>query len=255
MSESGQTWNAERYATHAGFVPALGRGVVELLGPRAGERILDLGCGEGALTVELASHGANVLGVDASSEMVLAARARGLEAAVVDAHALSYNAEFDAVFTNAAMHWMRDHDAVVAGVARALRPGGRFVGELGGFGNVAALRVAVGAVLASRGHDAARLSPWNFPTAEDFAACLARHGFAVDRCFLFPRPTPLPTDAAGWLDTFARAFLDALPEHERAEARAEMVALLRPVLCTASGAWWTDYVRLRFSATLGPRAP
>lgn len=258
MSEPQQTWDAQRYAQNAAFVPALGRDVLALLAPQTGERILDLGCGDGVLTEALVAAGATVVGVDSSPDMVAAARARGLDAHVVDGQALAqtraFDGTFDAVFTNAAMHWMPDHDAVIRGVAGLLRPGGRFVGELGGFGNVAALRVAAAAVLSRRGRDAARLSLWTFPTAEDFAARLSHHGFAIERCVLFPRPTRLPTDAAGWLDTFARAYLDALPEGERIPARTEMVALLEPVLKTPAGEWWADYVRLRFSA-MRPEAP
>src|SRR4051812_24270218 len=126
------TWAPDAYLQHAGFVPALGAGVLELLDPQPGERILDLGCGEGSLTQELVARGAVVLGVDSSDAQVAAARARGLDARVMDGEALAFEHEFDAVFSNAALHWMRRPDAVVAGVARALRPGGRFVAELGG---------------------------------------------------------------------------------------------------------------------------
>jgi SAM-dependent methyltransferase len=130
----GQEWQAERYAAHARFVADLGMPVVEqLLAPQAGERVLDLGCGDGVLTAKLAGLGCAAVGVDAGPDMVRAARALGVDARVVDGHALAFDREFDAVFSNAALHWMKaDPDAVVAGVARALRPGGRFVAEMGG---------------------------------------------------------------------------------------------------------------------------
>ena len=239
-------WNATTYATHARFVSDLGGAVLDLLNPQPGERIIDLGCGDGALTEKIAEAGGSVVGVDASEDMVSAALGRGLEACVMDAARLSFENEFDAAFSNAAMHWMKDHDAVVRGVHRALRAEGRFAGEFGGFGNVAAICTAIWAVLARRGVDGASLMPWNFPTAEEFAALLEANGFGVRLSALIPRPTPLPTDMAGWLRTFARPFFRELKDEET--ALAETVELLRPSLCDRQGRWTADYVRLRFLA-------
>ncbi len=247
---STQSWQADRYATNARFVADLGMPVVELLAPRTGERILDLGCGDGALTAKLAATGIEVVGVDASGEMIEAARSRGLDARVMPGEDLTFAAEFDAVFSNAALHWMLDPDAVIAGVCRALEPGGRFVGEFGGHGNVAAIVVALVAVLVRRGHDGAAAIPWYFPTPAAYRAKLERHGFAVDRIELIPRPTPLPTDMAGWLDTFAENFFRWIEPSEWPVARAEVLALLRPCLCDDDGRWTADYVRLRFAAHL-----
>jgi SAM-dependent methyltransferase len=245
-----QSWQPDRYAANARFVADLGLPVVELLAPRPGERILDLGCGDGALTERLAALGCTVIAVDAASEMVAAARRRGLEAYVADGQDLRFVAEFDAVFSNAALHWMRDADAVLRGVRRALRPGGRFVGEFGGHGNVAAIAVALAAVLARRGIDAHAAFPWYFPSAEAYAAKLETHGFALDRIDLIPRPTPLPTDMAGWLATFAESFFGRLPAAARDAARDEVLALLAPHLRDERGRWTADYVRLRFAARL-----
>src|SRR5262249_43185849 len=149
----------------------------------------------------------------ASVELVAAARERGIDARLLDGHALPFAGEFDAVFSNAALHWMkRDPDAVIAGVFGALKPCGRFVAELGGAGNVATIRGAIYEALTRRGVDASALDPWYFPTAADYRTRLEGAGFAVRRIEKFPRPTPLPGDVAAWLRTFARAFLDALPE-------------------------------------------
>jgi trans-aconitate methyltransferase len=246
MSE--QTWNAEGYQANAGFVPVLGRPVLDLLAPRSGERILDLGCGDGVLTVELAAAGATVVGVDSSPEMIASAREKGLDAHVGDAARLDFEGGFDAVFTNAVLHWISDADGVIAGVWRALKPGGRFVGEFGGHGNVAAIVTALFAVLARRGVDAAPWHPWFYPTPESYGRRLEAVGFRVESIALVPRPTPLPTGMAGWLATFANPFMAALPEAERAAALAETVALLRPALCDDEGRWTADYVRLRFAA-------
>jgi SAM-dependent methyltransferase len=246
---SSQHWSADRYARTASFVPALGMPVIELLAPRPGERILDLGCGDGALTARIVAAGASVVAVDAAPDMVAAARARGLDARVLPGQSLQFVGEFDAVFSNAALHWMRPAEAVLIGVHRALKPGGRFVAEMGGQNNTAAIMVALGAVLRRHGLDARSLSPWHFPSASAWRRKLEAAGFAIDEMGIIPRPTPLPAGLDAWLDTFAEDFLGALPAAERPTARAEIVDLLRPVLLDETGTWIADYVRLRFRAT------
>ncbi|TAA37033.1 class I SAM-dependent methyltransferase [Pseudoxanthomonas winnipegensis] len=250
-SAAGQAWDAARYARNAGFVPALGASVSALLDARPGERILDLGCGDGVLTAQLVQAGADVVGVDASPELVAAAVERGIDARVMDGHALTFEGDFDAVFSNAALHWMRQPDAVLAGVRRALKPGGRFVAEFGGHGNVAAITTALRAALQANGAGAPAFA-WFFPTAEEYAARLAQHGFEVAQIALIPRPTPLPTGIAGWLQTFADPFLSGLNADTRGRVLADTEALLRPALCDAAGQWHADYVRLRFSARRSP---
>src|ERR1700730_16942748 len=176
---SKQHWSAERYAATAHFVPTLGTPVVELLDPQPGEHILDLGCGDGVLTEMIAAAGASVVAVDAAPDMIAAARARGLDARVVPGQSLAFAREFDAVFSNAALHWMRPPEAVLAGVRRPLKPGGRFVAEMGGHNNTAAILVALSAVLARHGLDAHRLNPWYFPSADAYPGKLEDAGFTV----------------------------------------------------------------------------
>ncbi|HBY59265.1 MAG TPA: SAM-dependent methyltransferase [Solibacterales bacterium] len=247
---SHDSWNAAEYTRYARFVADLGADLVGLLGPRAGERVLDLGCGDGALALQLAARGCTVVGVDSSPSMVAAARACGIDARLTDATALTFAGEFDAVFSNAVLHWVRDHDAAVEGVARALKSGGRFVGEFGGHGNVAAIRVALHAVLARHGVGAAAVDPWNYATPDGFTAVLARHGFAVEQMELFCRPTPLPAGMGRWLETFAGRFFEPFPEAQRPAVRSEVEELLAPALRDNEGRWTADYVRLRFHATL-----
>ena len=177
--EPSQQWDARGYAENARFVADLGMPVVDLLAPRPGERILDLGCGDGALTEKLAAAGCDVVGADASAELVKAARARGLDARLINGETLEFDGEFDAVFSNAALHWMLRPDAVIDGVHRALKPGGRFVGEFGGAGNVATIASALEAALDRRGFDGKAANPWYFPSAEEYAAKLTAHGFRV----------------------------------------------------------------------------
>ncbi|MCU1456159.1 MAG: SAM-dependent methyltransferase [Actinomycetia bacterium] len=243
-------WDPQEYARSGAFVPELGLPVVDLLAPVPGERILDLGCGNGTLSAEIVRLGATVVGVDASPEMVAAAVAAGLQAEVVDGARLPFREEFDAVFSNAALHWMTDPDAVIAGVARALKPGGRFVAEMGGHGNVASIGVALTAAFARRGIDVAPMRPWYFPAPDVYAERLVAAGFAVDSIQLIPRPTPLSGSFEAWLDTFARSYFAGLDPATSAAITADVVDLVRPWLCDERGRWTADYVRLRFAAHL-----
>lgn len=250
-------WNAQTYAENVAFVPALGATVLELLAPQGDEVILDLGCGDGVLTEVLASRCAAVVGIDGSPDMVAAARTRGIDAHVVDGEQLSEAFDnglllansFDAIFTNAALHWMPRAIDVIAGVRTLLKPGGRFVGEFGGHGNVASLSIALDAARRLCGHGPV-VSPWFFPTEAEYEDLLLAGGFHVTTCSLIPRPTPLPTGAKGWIETFGGPFLADLEGPQADEVVAIAVELLAGSMCDTAGNWTADYVRLRFAATL-----
>jgi SAM-dependent methyltransferase len=241
----GQDWHAATYARNAAFVPALGADVLALLDPRPGERILDIGCGDGALTAKIAAAGAEVTGIEPAPDLAAAAVARGLTVWRQDAREAWAEGNFDAVFSNAALHWIADPVPVLAHAFAALRPGGRFVAEQGGFGNVAAVVTALNAARAVRGLPACR--PWDFPSPLRQRARLEAAGFAVEDIVLIPRPTPLPTGMAGWLATFAGPFLADLGEAARPELLAAAEALM-PALHEPEAGWFADYVRLRFTA-------
>lgn len=245
-----QTWNAEAYAVNGAFVHGMAGGVVGWLAAQPGEHVLDLGCGDGQLTARLAATGAHVEGVDASPQMAAAARGRGLTVTEASAESLPFaDAVFDAVFSNAALHWVRNQDAMMADVRRVLRPAGRFVAEMGGHGNVAAIRVALIAVLARHGYAQLEDDVNYYPTPAAYTRRLARHGFRVERMELIPRPTPLGTGGLeAWLTTFRSGVLAGLPESLRATVLRETVELAAPALLDEDGAWVADYVRLRFIA-------
>ncbi len=242
-----QTWSASSYDKHARFVSDLAGGVLDWLSAKEGERILDLGCGDGVLTAELADRGAEVVGVDSSENFVTACKARGLDVRLMDGEDLSFENEFDAVFSNAALHWMTRPERVVIGVQRALRPGGRFVAEFGGHGNVAAVVTALAAVAKRHDVDAALAHPWYFPTAESYQALLENHGFEVKRIALIPRPTRLKTGMAAWLGVFRQPFFAQFGSRADEVVR-ETEDLLRFALCDEAGNWTADYVRLRVEA-------
>jgi trans-aconitate methyltransferase len=245
-----QTWDPQQYEQHGAFVHGLAGGVVEWLAPATGERILDLGCGDGHLSKRIVATGAIVVGLDSSPQMAAAARALGINVTVGDAEALPFeSSSFDAVFSNAALHWVRNHDGMLASVKRVLKPHGRFVAEFGGFGNIAAIRVAMRTAIERFGFDGSKDDVNYYPTPEVYTRRLEKHGFVVERMALIPRPTRLPESGmSGWIGTFRRGVLESLPEEARDKIVNEAVRLLAPALRDEGGNWIADYVRLRFIA-------
>lgn len=241
-------WNPASYAKNARFVADLGEPLLELLDGKPGETILDLGCGDGALTEKIATLGCKVYGCDSSLAQLQAAHQRGIETFVMDGQQLGLKRGFDAVFTNAALHWMKRAGEVVEGVAAALKPGGRFIGEFGGQGNVETIRQALHGALRKRKIDPWSVDPWYYATPEEYAELLRRHGFTVEYIELIPRPTKLPGNILGWLEVFAQPFSRAVGESEPTEFLGEVRHLLEPALRKPDGSWYADYVRLRFKA-------
>jgi trans-aconitate methyltransferase len=245
-----QAWNPTHYDRAGAFVPKLAADLLELLAPRPGERVLDLGCGTGDLTLQLAERGARVVGLDASADMIGEARRKhpSLELVVGDGQELSYEAEFDAVFSNATLHWLPRAEDVARGVARALRPGGRFVAEFGGARCVQTVREAVKQALVELGAEGYRPPSWFFPSVPAYTAILAEAGLWVRTALWFERPTLLEGERGleNWLELFCLPLLQALGER-RSELMARTAELCRPTLYR-DGSWWLDYTRLRVVA-------
>lgn len=242
------SWDPQAYAKNARFVADLGQPLLKLLAPQPGERIMDLGCGDGALTEKIAVRGASVFGTDASIEQARAAKDRGLLVAVVDGHYLCFKGQFDAVFSNAALHWMKQPESVLHGVWQCLKAGGRFVGEFGAKGNVQTIRSALHGALRQRGVDPITIDPWYYPSPEDFSKLLVNSGFIVRYIEIIPRPTRLPGELLDWLEIFAQPFTSAVEKGDRPSFLDEVCRRSESALRDVDGRWTLDYVRLRFEA-------
>lgn len=253
--DSDEEWDSNAYDGSHSFVYEYGADVVELLDPKPGERILDVGCGTGHLTDRIADTGAEVVGIDQSAEMIETARKAypDREFRRADARDFDVDEQFEAVFSNAALHWIDEQDAVCEAVADALVPGGRYVAELGGSGNVERIVDAVAAEVSARGYEPAT-EPWYFPTVGQHATTLEAHGFEVRYARLFDRPTELEDGddgMAAWIGMFGDRLLADVPEPERPSVVDAVEDRLRADLYDADGGVWTaDYRRLRFVAVL-----
>jgi SAM-dependent methyltransferase len=233
-------WDATDYARVGRFVPELGEAALELLDPQPGEQILDVGCGDGTLTLKIKERGADVVGIDNSLSMIGAAKAKGLDARLMDAAQLKFGEAFDAVFSNATLHWVLDKERAARAIWFALKPGGRFVGEMGGEGNLARLREALDDVLVARGYGPPTFAANWYPAPEEFIALYEQAGFKDVDARLVERPTRLEHGVAAWVTTFRQGWLDraGVPEAER-----EQIA---GAVADAVGSDVADYVRLRF---------
>lgn len=253
MSDN-QVWQPELYDNKLGFVSEYGKRVLELLKAQPGELILDLGCGTGDLSFEIAQSGAKVRGMDYSAHMVEQAQRKypNLHFEVGNGQQFQLPEPVDAVFSNAALHWMKDAKGVVHSVWNALRPGGRFVAEFGGKGNVANITSSLSQVLHEHyGIDTKPLDPWYFPSIGEYAALLEQQGFRVCYMAHFDRFTKLQDGENGlahWINGFAAdSFFAGISAQEQQSIIRQVETLTRSKLYVNSS-WHADYVRLRFIA-------
>lgn len=246
-------WDATLYQGRHAFVWQYGKELIDLLSPQPGERILDLGCGTGQLTQQIALAGAEVMGIDAAPSMIEQARHNypDLKFAVADARDFQVEQSFDAVFSNAALHWILEPDAVIRCIHQALKPGGCFVAEFGGKGNIDAIVQSLYSVLATIGCDSPQtLNPWYFPSIGEYAVLLENQGLEVTYAVLFDRPTPLEDGESGianWLKMFASRFLEGLSAERQMQVIQAVEQRLKPTLYR-KGTWIADYRRLRVVA-------
>jgi len=253
MAAETASWNSELYQSSHAFVWQFGRDLLAVLAPKPGERILDVGCGTGQLTADIANAGAEVVGLDLSAEMIAAASANfpQLRFEVADIAAANYKGEFDAVFSNAALHWVRDQNAAIGAIARALKPGGRFVFEMGGRGNIQRIwNAAIQALSAMGVKDPEKLSPWFYPSIGEYAPMLESRGLLVTLAVLFDRPTPLEGGERGlrnWLQMFGMFASSILRPDQREELMERIEMIARPALLR-NRQWTIDYKRLRMIA-------
>ncbi|MEO6524451.1 MAG: methyltransferase domain-containing protein [Mucilaginibacter sp.] len=246
-------WNAELYDQKHAFVSQFGENVVDLLEVKPGERILDIGCGTGYLANHIQSLGADVVGTDLSPDMIAKAKATypDVKFEVANASDFSFDKKFDAVFSNAALHWVKDHDGMMRSVYNSLKPGGRFVAEMGGKGNVGLLIAATKQVLEKYGyHKQTEIELWRFPSLGEYSRELEQHGFRVTFAIHFDRKTPLQDGDQGvakWITMFGSPYFEGVNAEHKQEMLKEITEILRPSYCE-DGQWYSDYKRLRFVA-------
>jgi trans-aconitate methyltransferase len=251
MGRGDVRWDPELYEARYSFVWQFGQDLISLLDPKPGEKILDLGCGTGQLTAKIAERGATVVGLDASPGMIGQARQNFPELSFVlqDATRIGFQNEFDAVFSNAALHWMLDQRAVARGISSALKRGGRLIAELGGRGNIRHIEQAIESVAYRYFGDAIPAKRTYYPALGEYAGLLEEHGLEVRNAVLFDRPTPLEgkTAMADWIRQFKGYYFESLTPPQAEKAIGEVVEQLRPT-AFRDGVWVADYRRLRLAA-------
>ncbi len=240
-------WNADKYNKHADFVSNLAFPVLELLNPQENENILDLGCGDGTLAAEIIKCKSKVIAVDLSDSMVEKTKERGIEAFVMSATQLTFVNEFDAVFSNAVLHWVKDADASIKEISKSLNDNGRFIAEFGGYGNIKFLTDAMQEVFNRHEEFGNFNNPWIFPKDSEYKQLLQDNGFNVEYIELIPRPTKID-DIRNWLDIFANGIISHLTKEQQNQFKEEVRAILKPKIYSKKDGWVADYVRLRLKA-------
>ncbi|MEH2180908.1 class I SAM-dependent methyltransferase [Nostoc sp.] len=253
ISTLNNNWDTSLYEDKHAFVWQYGEDLLQLLNPQPRESILDLGCGTGQLTDKIAQAGAQVWGIDNAPAMIEKARQNypHIRFDVADARNFQVDKPLDAVFSNAVLHWVKEADSAIASIYKSLKPGGRFVAEFGGKGNVKAIATALYSALESIGIPQAQVeNPWYYPSIGEYSSLLEHQGFDVIYAILFPRPTPLAEGEAGianWIKMFASPFLAGLSPEQQIQIIPVIEEYLKPTLYQ-QGTWTADYRRIRIVA-------
>lgn len=246
MKES-NSWNPNKYNKHADFVSTLALPVVDLLAPKKSENILDVGCGDGTLACEIQKNGVNVIGIDSSAQMVASAKEKGINAQIMSVTELSFENSFNAIFSNAVLHWVKENEKAVENIHTALKKNGRFVAEFGGQGNVKTIFDAIQKVFNLHKEFGVFENPWYFPDDVEYKKLLESNGFFVEYIELIPRPTPID-DIDNWLDLFANGITEHLSSGEISLFKEEVCTIVKEKLYDEQNGWHVDYVRLRVRA-------
>ncbi|WP_088240520.1 class I SAM-dependent methyltransferase [Calothrix rhizosoleniae] len=245
-------WDTSLYENKHSFVWQYGEDLLQLLAPQPGEQILDIGCGTGQLTAEIANTGAVAVGIDTDAGMITQARINypQIQFSVTDGKEFRTDTPFDAVFSNAVLHWIPQADVVIKRIYQALKPGGRFIAEFGGKGNISAIRQAIYTVLSEMGQFPEKLNPWYFPSIGEYASLLEQQGFDVTYANIFKRPTSLTDGDRGmenWIRMFGNHFFVGMTSEQVSQAIAAIETLLQPTLYKDAN-WIADYRRIRIIA-------
>lgn len=254
MQETNTIWKTNLYNDKHAFVYQYGESLIELLAPKAGERILDVGCGSGQLTAKISESGATVIGIDLSKEMITDAKQKypHIEFFIMDAADFHFNEPFDAIFSNAALHWVLKKDEAVECIYNNLKAGGRIVAEFGGKGNVQTIVNQLRQSLAKRGYEEnAQLELWYFPSIGAYTTLLEKHRFRVTLAQHYDRPTELADSKSGvidWLEMFGNVFFKDVGPADKEEIKQEVQEMIKDT-CFSNGKWYADYKRIRVVAT------
>lgn len=245
-----QKWSAQNYLEFAAYITSFGRDTLELLAVQQGESILDLGCGDGTLAQEIQSRGAIVTGIDIAQDMLTLADDKGIKTLLMPAENLEFDGEFNAVFSNAALNWMQDYRGVIHGVKKALKPGGRFVGEMGSDKNCRIIRSAMEHMFAENPEFGPYKSPWIFPPPDTYVRALKEASFSIIYHTEIDRRTTLETDIRGWLELFTDTLTQQLNEPQKKRFYRDLIKRLEPQLYSSEKGWEVDHVCMRFAAYL-----
>jgi trans-aconitate methyltransferase len=252
MENSEALWNLKDYQKFLSSVPAAGKILIDLLQAKNGEKILDVGCGDGWLAQKIQLKGCHVMGIDSSPEMIKAAKERGLNAELINAQNITFENEFDAVFSHATLHWVKEAELAIQRMSNALKPGGRLVAEFGVMGNVSVIEYALIKAITNAGYEGRALNPWYHLPPEIYKNLLEKNGLEIELMKLTPCMVPLMDGMREWLQIFSKQFLIKIPLSQHDIIFDEAETIMRPILFDDKGIWHVDYVRLWVKAWKKP---